>query len=897
MKPVWHASSLVLLLAVVVGAADYFVSPTGSDAWSGTLSAPNAARTDGPFATLRRARDAVRGKVKAGLTEPVTVCLRAGTHSVSETLLLGEDCSGTKECPVVFEAYRGEHPVVVGARAITGWQPHRHGIMKANLQETGFKQLFFADKRQILARYPNFDPANPITGGWAYVAKEAPPGEAVETAGAKRVLQVRKEDVRRWSAPIQAQVSIFPSHEWWNNIVPVAEVSADGATLTLTRNCSYEIKPEDRYYVMGPVEELDAPGEWAVDAKGGTLYFLPPEPLADKPVYAPTVRTILQIESASNVTVRGLTFQYCDGTAVQVKDSEDCLIAGCTIRNVGDYNGSGVQVAGGARNGVVGCDISDVGNSGITLSGGDQKTLTPAGNYAENNHITRTGVFYKQGSGITVSGVGNRVSRNTIHHVPRFAVQFGGNRNVIELNELHHTSLETSDTGAIYGGSLGWISGHGTIIRHNYVHDMVGCGRRNGEWRTGFYSWGIYLDWTPMGMTVEGNIIARSPRAGIMVHDGRHNRILNNIVVDCGGGLYDTGSQIEASGWHTEHFFWKRGLTFKWVEKYQSVANLPAWNQEGSTLCDPMNTALPDGRTMHSNRFERNILCYRSPNPQAFRFRNVSLEHNPSDWNLVWHYGEPVSTGLFRVESAIGGDLAPNGGFEEGEVGTPPSRWRFRLPLKQSRAELTADPVHSGKTALHLLAVDSPEFEGKPGWLRQVMAESEFIPAVKAGQHYRASVWLRAREAKTAVRLEALSYKGGEYDVRFSKEALIGPEWTQHEVVFQFPKEGDGNYHAGMNQTFYLRVILRQDEGEVWMDDMSLQAVKPMPEWEAWQAAGQDPHSVIADPLFVDPTKDDYRLKPESPAWRLGFKRIPVEKIGCYDNPLRASWPLNQNAE
>ena len=32
--------------------------------------------------------------------------------------------------------------------------------------------------------------------------------------------------------------------------------------------------------------------------------------------------------------------------------------------------------------------------------------------------------------------------------------------------------------------------------------------------------------------------------------------------------------------------------------------------------------------------------------------------------------------------------------------------------------------------------------------------------------------------------------------------------------------------------------------------------------------------------LFVDPEHEDYRLQPESPAWKLGFERIPVEKIG-----------------
>jgi hypothetical protein len=43
---------------------------------------------------------------------------------------------------------------------------------------------------------------------------------------------------------------------------------------------------------------------------------------------------------------------------------------------------------------------------------------------------------------------------------------------------------------------------------------------------------------------------------------------------------------------------------------------------------------------------------------------------------------------------------------------------------------------------------------------------------------------------------------------------------------------------------------------------------------------GYEMHSRIADPLFVDPAKDDYRLKPGSPAIELGFQPIDTGQIG-----------------
>ncbi len=62
--------------------------------------------------------------------------------------------------------------------------------------------------------------------------------------------------------------------------------------------------------------------------------------------------------------------------------------------------------------------------------------------------------------------------------------------------------------------------------------------------------------------------------------------------------------------------------------------------------------------------------------------------------------------------------------------------------------------------------------------------------------------------------------------------------------------------------------------------------------WPDWQKLGTDAHSQVADPLFVDPAHHDYRLKPDSPALKLGFKPIPFEKIGPYQDEMRASWPV-----
>ncbi len=62
--------------------------------------------------------------------------------------------------------------------------------------------------------------------------------------------------------------------------------------------------------------------------------------------------------------------------------------------------------------------------------------------------------------------------------------------------------------------------------------------------------------------------------------------------------------------------------------------------------------------------------------------------------------------------------------------------------------------------------------------------------------------------------------------------------------------------------------------------DVTLKPAPGQTPWQTWLAAGWDRGSLLADPCFVDSAQDDYRLRPESPAWKLGWQAIPVEKIG-----------------
>src|SRR3954468_6735838 len=88
-------------------ATEFHVAVGGNDAWGGASAAPNAGRTDGPFATVTRARDAVRQVIAKGLDRDVRVVVHGGTHYLPGGLKLSHEDSGTAQFKVTYAAAPG----------------------------------------------------------------------------------------------------------------------------------------------------------------------------------------------------------------------------------------------------------------------------------------------------------------------------------------------------------------------------------------------------------------------------------------------------------------------------------------------------------------------------------------------------------------------------------------------------------------------------------------------------------------------------------------------------------------------------------------------------------------------------------------------------------------------
>lgn len=639
--PLVLALCLTVCLATAATARprELFVAAAGRDTWSGALPAPNKTATDGPFATLDRAAAELRAlRAQGRLPQGATVSVRAGTYYLGRPFQLGPADAGTAEAPVTFRAQPGEKVVLSGGKPVRGWQPYQGKIVRADIRGLGIaeppRQLFFAGRRQTLARWPNENPRDEQRGEWAYVASIAEEGSMTKF----RYLGDRP---RRWARPTEVEVAIWPNYNWFFTTSRIAEVDLPNRVITLAESAHYAIEPGRRYFYQNALEELDAPGEWYYDRHAGWLYFWPPAPLRAGEVVLPLLDDVVAVKDSAFVTIQGFTIEACRGRAAAIMGGHDCRIAACTITATG---AAGLAIDGGTHNGAVGNDIFETGLGGITLAGGDRQTLEPAGNYADNNHIhhfARLGRTYH--TGVNVSGVGNRISHNLIHDAPHIAILLHGNEHVIEFNDLHHVCLEGADNGAFYMGR-DWTQ-RGNVVRFNRIHDIVGYGLanpdRNGKvyhYESPHWAWGVYLDDCSSGTTVYGNLVYRVPLCGVLLGGGRDNVVQNNVFVDCSPVM-----QID-----------DRWDSFPWDlmgERLRAMNyTAPPYSVRYPQLLD-----MGDARTPANNRFQRNIVVYRrddiagivstDPKPDSAVLYNLAgfdPQTDRFDHNLVWHDGRPI---------------------------------------------------------------------------------------------------------------------------------------------------------------------------------------------------------------------------------------------------------------
>jgi len=525
-----------------------------------------------PFTSLQAARGAARAikKERGGVpADGIDIALRGGVYVLTEPLELTAEDSGRKDAPIVYRNHAGEKVRIVGGKEVRDFVPVRDTKVLARLDATARKRVYRADLKAL-----------GITD-FGQLSRRGF-GEPVRPAHMELFFDDRPMPLARWPNEGYARIAGLPDGKDGRRFQYDGDRPKRWAD---EPDVWYGLRKGNRWHALNVLAELDSPGEYYVDRRTGILYFWPPAPIGSARAVVSVADSLVVMKDASHVVLRGLVLEACRGTAVKIAGGSHNQILGCTIRNTGNR----AVTAVGTGHAVIGCDIYETGDGGVTLSGGDRKTLTPGRLLAENNHIHHFSRWcHTYRPAVAVSGCGNIVRSNLLHHGPHSAIQLSGNDHIIEYNEIHSVCHDTGDVGAFYMGR-DWTA-RGTIIRYNYWHHIEGPGRLGAM--------GVYLDDQAGGITVLGNIFHRVTRA-VFIGGGCDNLVENNVFVDCKPSVH-----IDARG-----LGWQKKATDDAKGTLRTrLAAMPYTGELWSKRYPQLVTILDDDPgTPNRNRIVRNI--------------------------------------------------------------------------------------------------------------------------------------------------------------------------------------------------------------------------------------------------------------------------------------------------
>ena len=788
------------------GELTLYVSTVGNDQWSGRLSEPNTAGTDGPLATVQKARDAIREAkaAKGGLTRPATVLLRGGVYRQAEPIVFATVDSGTKQCPITYRAYPGEKPVISGGQVIKGWQADDSKQSRARCggklwraavpaAKAGtprrFNQLFVNGQRRTRARIPNKG---------SFLRTDGPASK-----GDVRAFYFHEGDVKEWNQLREAIFVVY--HSWETSIHHVRSVDTQACLVQLHEPAPWGMgawERQQRYYVENVFEELDEPGEWYLDRPAGTLYYypLPGETMADVEVVAPAVTSTLvsfngdaaKGEIVEHVHFRGISFLHANANLRRLRNPgqgeiyqpglimatglRNASFEDCTIAHTGAH---GIWLAAGCENNrVQHCHIHDLGGGGVYIGGGwglHEATATQR-IVVDNNFIHDGGHLFHGAHGVWIGKSSyNSVTHNEISNFDYSGISCGwswgfqpssAHHNNLDYNHIHHLGNGDGlgDMGGIY--TLG-IS-PGTTERYNHIHHVYNYAHVS-------HGSGVYPDEGSSEILIENNVVYRVRTCPLFQHYGKDNIVRNNILALGGKGqlqrcredkpchyvaegniVYADIEQMLGGVWKSGD--WKIGRNVYWStagEPQFAGMDFATWKTKGhdvgSIVADPL---------------------FVDPANDDFRLKPDSpalkLGFKPIDLGNTGLYGEKSwvelpkqfkNRPLNEIPAPVEPPFVVNFDFEGEQAGEEPLEGRVVTGGKQGTLVVSADTAATGKQSL--------EFLDAPGLQQGFAPHLYYNPAYSAGKIQLSWDMLNSRDAPANFYVEVRQWDESPY--------LVGP--------------------------------------------------------------------------------------------------------------------------
>ncbi len=571
--------AVVVLIAIWIGAlhanaADFYVAANGSDDWSGKLAEPTG--SDGPFATLERARDAVRALKAQRAGQDIVVQIRGGHYRLRETVVFGLEDSGAGDSTVTYEAYPGEKPVFSSDVEIAGWKRLEDAlpflptaaeghvwvtdVPKLNGPHRRFFTLYDTAGRLPRARSKGFLPVEP-------------------KASSKTRLHFPSGALRNWPNLEDVEIVVRPHHAWIVNILPLASVNTAKRIATTTVPATYAmdelhfLKGTDSVWVENVIDALDEPGEWVLNTTEGRLYLWPRVEGPPEGITAPRLREYIRVEGridtegptdtpVRNLIFRGLTITRGESyrvaeddkglqhdwemhdkanALVRLRGAENCVVEQCHFVQSG---GGAIRVdLLGRNNRIQGNHIEHIGTTGVLLCGyGPGTKDVNHHNLVFNNHIHHVGEIYSHAPGVMVWQSGeNRVANNLIHNTPYagiivsgvmtdFFSKRGNGRELVRTIRWHEVGRGQGRGKRTLEQVRPFLHSHDNLVEYNEIHHAM---ERLGDGN------GIYIRGCGAGNVIRRNYIHHllssvALQSAIRTDGGQRDTLIaENLVYRC----------------------------------------------------------------------------------------------------------------------------------------------------------------------------------------------------------------------------------------------------------------------------------------------------------------------------------------------------------------------------
>jgi hypothetical protein len=569
--------------------ADFFVALDGNDAWSGRLAKANSAHTDGPFATISRARDAVRDLKHVSTNGSIVVRIRGGTYRLKETLTFSLADSAPEGATITYAAYGDEKPVITSGVPIRNWRKLRDDppilpraargkIWVADLPTGPQKLLTLYDGEERLprARGEGFAPADsPDKKSW--------PDKFIYPTNA----------MHDWPGLKEGELLVIPTADYEMSILPLAAIDEETRIVTTAAPASRPIGKvkfvPDSAWAENVLEVLDQAGEWVVSLGTRQIYLWPRSGRPGENIVAATLTELVRVEGkidydgskdepVRGLGFRGLSFQHAERSpwqgytgwglqhhwetfdrptaALRFRGAENCKVQGCRFSATG---GTGIRLdLHCQKNRIVDNEISHVGAVGILLAGyGPGTKDVNRQNVVSNNWIHHSGEIYWATPALMVWQSGeNHIANNLIHDTPYSAItvstRAGWNRAKPESDRtVRWAELEKLPATLTWEDREPFMHARKNVVERNDIHDvMQTMGDGDGIYISGTgggnlirqnyihhcdsdgMADGIRCDDDQNETIIEGNVIYHTRCIGQGICSKGVNHIVNNIIAD-----------------------------------------------------------------------------------------------------------------------------------------------------------------------------------------------------------------------------------------------------------------------------------------------------------------------------------------------------------------------------